>query len=64
MSTICAFDHIDMKHILYSPKACLIKFCSSLREHTTNIFNFERKKILLLTKEKLKFFQDATNYFV
>ena len=42
MSTICAFDHIEIKHILYSPKACLIKFCSSLREHTTNILNFER----------------------
>ena len=32
-----------MKHTLYSPKG-LIKFCSSLREHTTNIFNFDKGK--------------------
>ena len=64
MSTICAFDHIEMKHILYSAKGCLKKFCSCLRDHFTNIFNFQRKKILLLTKEKRKLYQDATNSFL
>ena len=26
------------------------KFCSSLREHTTNVINFEKKEILQLIK--------------
>ena len=30
------------------------KFCSSIREHATNILNFEKKNISLLTKEELK----------
>ena len=64
MSKICAFDHIEMKHILYSAKGCLKKFCSCLRDHFTSIFNFQRKKILLLRKEKRKLYQDATNSFI
>ena len=39
------------------------KFCSSLREHATNIINFEKKKMLLLTKKKLKLDHDPTGYF-
>ena len=39
------------------------KFCSSLREHATNIINFEKKKMLLLTKKKLKLDHDPTAYF-
>ena len=27
------------------------KFCTSLREHTTNVINFEIKKMLPLTKK-------------
>ena len=30
------------------------KTCSSLKEHTTNILNFEKKKMLPLTKQELK----------
>ena len=30
------------------------KFCESLREHTENIIDFEKKKMLLLTKKELK----------
>ena len=30
------------------------KFCESLREHTKNIIDFEKKKMLPLTKEELK----------
>ena len=37
------------------------KFCSSLRQHATNILNFEKKQMLLLTKEELKLYQDARN---
>ena len=35
------------------------KFCESLREHAKNINDFERKKMLPLTKEELKSRQDA-----
>ena len=35
------------------------KFCDSLREHTKNIINFEKKKMSPLTKEELKSHQDA-----
>ena len=30
------------------------KFCTSLREHAKRIIDFEKKKMLLLTKEELK----------
>ena len=35
------------------------KFFTTLREHSKNIIDFEKKKILPLTKEELKSHQDA-----
>ena len=35
------------------------KFCQSLREQVKNIFDFEKKNILLLTKDELKLHQDT-----
>ena len=32
-------------------------FFNSIRDHATNILNFENKKMLLLTKEELKWHQ-------
>ena len=40
------------------------KFCTSLREHTTNVINLEKKKMLPLTKKELKLHQDATECYV
>ena len=40
------------------------KFCSFLREHATNILNFEKEKMLPLTKEELKLHQNATNSYI
>ena len=34
------------------------KFCTSLREHATNVINFEKNIMLSLTKEELKSHQD------
>ena len=59
MSTIWAFDSIEYKHTLYREKNCLKKFCTSLRENIKNITDFGKKKMLLLTKEELKSYQDA-----
>ena len=51
MSTIYAFDQIERKHSLYFWEDCMKMFCSSPREHATNVINFEKKKMLSLTKE-------------
>ena len=34
-------------------------FCTSLREHATNVIVFEKKKMSPLTKKELKSYQDA-----
>ena len=64
MSTIWAFDHIENKHTLYRGEYCMKKFCTSLREHATNAINFEKRKMLLLTKKELKLHQDATECYI
>ena len=50
MSTIWAFDNIENKHTLYCWEDCMKNFCT-LRKHATNIINFEKKKMLPLTKK-------------
>ena len=40
MSTIWGFYNIENKHTLYSGEDCMKKFCTSLREHATNVINF------------------------
>ena len=52
MSTIWAFDHIEKKHTLYRGKDCMRKFYTSLREHAKNIIDFEKTKMLPLTREE------------
>ena len=44
MSTIWTFDNIKNKHTLYQGEDCMKKFCTFLRENTTNEINFEKKK--------------------
>ena len=36
----------------YRGKDCMKKFCKDLREHATRIINYEKKKIISLTKEE------------
>ena len=50
MSTKWAFYNIENKKTIYRGDDCKKNFCT-LREHTTNVTNFEKKKILLLTKK-------------
>ena len=57
MSRIWEFDHIEDN--LYRGKDCMNNFCSSLREYAKNIIDFEKRKMLPLTKEELKSHQDA-----
>ena len=35
------------------------RFCESLREHATSIIDFEKNKMLPLTKKELKSYEDA-----
>ena len=51
MSTIWGFDHIKDKHTLCRGKDFMIKDFTSLREHAKKIIDFEKRKILLLTKK-------------
>ena len=57
-------DNIENKHSLYCWKNCMEKFCSSLREHATNVMNYEKKKMLPLTKRKLNLHQDVTECYI
>ena len=57
-STIWGFDYLEDKHMLYRGKDCMKKFCTSLREHAKNIIDFEKRKMLPLTKEELRSHQD------
>ena len=54
MSTISVFDNIENKHTLYRREDCMKIFCTSLRENVKNIFDFEKKKMLTLTKKTTK----------
>ena len=54
-----AFDNIYKKHTLYRGEDCIKKICESLREHAKKIIDFEKKKMLPLTKEELKSYQDT-----
>ena len=59
VSSTWAFYHIENKDTLYRGEDCMKKFCKSLREHTKNIINFEKNKMLPLTKKELKSHQNA-----
>ena len=50
ISTIWTFDNIENKHRVSRGKDCIKTFCSSLKEHDTNVNNFEENKMLQLTK--------------
>ena len=49
------FDNRESKHTLYRWEDFMKKFCSSLIKHATNAINFEKEKMLLLTKKRAKF---------
>ena len=58
MSAILPIDNIETKYSLHRGEDCMKKIYSSLRQHTTNAINFEKKKMLLLTKKELILHQD------
>ena len=59
MLTIWGLDHTENKHTLYCGKDCMKKFCDSLKEQAETIILSEKRKMLPLTKEELKSYQEA-----
>ena len=52
--TSCSFDESRNKLNYYRGKDCMKKFCKDLKEHAMRIINYEKKKIIPLTKEEEK----------
>ena len=52
--TRCSFHKTKNKLDYYRGEYCMKKFCLNLREHGTKIINYERKKMIPLTKNEEK----------
>ena len=52
--TNCLFDKTKNKLDYYRGEDCMKKFCLDLREHATKIINYEKKKMIPLTKKEEK----------
>ena len=50
--THCSFDITKNKLDYYRDKNCMKNFCLDLREHATEIINYEKKEMIPLTKEE------------
>ena len=50
--TSCSFDESKNKISYYRGDDCMKKFCKDLREHSTKIINYEKKKMISLTTEE------------
>ena len=50
--TRCSFDQTRNKLDHYRGKDCMKKFCKDLREYSTKIINYEKKKMMPLTIEE------------
>ena len=50
--THCSFDESKNKINYYRGDDCMKKFCKDLREHSTKIINYEKKKMIPLTTEE------------
>ena len=50
--THCSFDRAKNKLNYFRGKDCMKKFCKDLREHATKMINYEKKKMIPLTKEE------------
>ena len=50
--THCSFDQTKNKLNCNRGKHCMKKFCKDLRDHTTKIINYKKKKMISLTTEE------------
>ena len=56
--TSCSFDESKNKLNYYRGNDCMKSFCEDLRIHATKIINYEKKKIILLTTEEKRNYND------
>ena len=59
MSTIQVFDYIENKYTLYRGEDC-----TSVRGHAKNVTNFEKKKMLTLSKKQRRLHQDVIECYI
>ena len=52
--THCSFDKTKNKFDYYRGKNCMKNFCLDLKEHALKIIDYEKKEMILLTKEVRK----------
>ena len=52
--THCSFDKSKSKLNYYRGEDCMTKFCKDLREHTTKIINYEKKRYDTINKKRRK----------
>ena len=64
MSTLLSFKSIESKNDVDRGKDCMKKFCESLREHTKQIINFEKKKMKLFTNEQQVLYENTMIYHI
>ena len=61
--TNCSFDESKNKISYYRGDDCMKTFCKDLREHSTKIINYEKKKrISLTTEEKVHYNKQKVCY--
>ena len=57
MSTSCSFDEKENKLNCYRGKDCIEKLCKNLKKCAMKIVNYEKKEMILLTKEEKRFYK-------
>ena len=57
MFTRCSFDKKENKLNYYRGKDCIKKLCKKLKECTIEIINYEKKKMIPLTKDEKTFYK-------
>ena len=63
MSTILTFKSIQNKHVVYSGKDCMKRFCKSLIGLAMEIINFKKKQ-MKQTNQHQKLYKNAKNYYI
>ena len=56
--TSCSFDESKNKINYYRGDDCMKKFCKDLRKHATKIINHKKKKMIPLTTEEKKHYNE------
>ena len=61
MFTKCSFDETENKFDYYRGIDSIKKCCEEIRNHATEIINYEKHEMIPLTDEEIKFFEEQKN---